>query len=91
MNPDTEKPISLADLPWPKPVTRLYRRTREVALIDERGRGDYRVDLDRCRTPGALLGWIEHLSQKNWVTPKHIQELIQHAETENLIVVDRGA
>lgn len=28
----------------------------------------YEIDLDRIETPCQLLGWVHHLSEKNWMT-----------------------
>lgn len=77
-------------LPAPKPVTRLFKSTREVGLID-RGRCDYKVDLDRIPDAAALLGWLLHLAEKTWITPRHLAELIAHVERENHISINRGA
>ncbi len=73
------------------PVTRLFRQGREVAILDEYGRDGYRVNLDRCRTPADLLAWLLHLSEKNWITTRHLKELIEHVEFENGITVNRNA
>ncbi len=85
------KLVRADQLTLPKPVTRLYRQAREVGLVDEHGRDDYRVSLDRCRTSATLLAWLLHLSEKEeWVTVRHLGELIEHAERENGIAVQRG-
>ena len=39
----------------------------------------YEIDWCRLRDEHDLLGWIIHLSAKNWVTPEHIELLIRHA------------
>lgn len=38
--------------------------TRE--LVIGRGKGTYRVDLDRCETPADLWDWVKHVSRKSW-------------------------
>ena len=73
------------------PVTKLFRDTREVAILDEYGRDGYRIGLDRINTSGKLLNWILHLSVKNWITTRHIHELIEIAQRENGIEVNYGA
>jgi len=75
-------------------VTRCYRRRREVALFDRQGiygRYGYRVDLDRCKTAADPLARVLHLCDKCWVTPQHLQELIEHAERENGIRINYTA
>lgn len=73
-----------------RPMTKLFRKSRAVGLRDERGRYDYYVPLNRCQTSGELLAWILHLAEKNWITKRHLMELIEHAERENGIEVHRG-
>lgn len=29
--------------------------------------GGYHIERSRCRTPGKILGWVNHLSSKNWM------------------------
>jgi len=66
--------------------------TREVALLSgPYGNYGYKVDLDRCRTAADLLGWIMHLSEKTWIKPRHIAELIQRVEQQNGVKVNRAA
>lgn len=87
------RPIKLADLmkmELPAPVVRLKRRNRVAELIDERGMV-YEVDLDRVPDALALLGWIEHLAGKAWVTGQHIRELIRMVENQNGVKIDRSA
>ena len=41
-------------------------------------RYDYEVDLDRIKTPLALIGWARHLSGKNWMRSRdHIDEFLK--------------
>ena len=37
------------------------------------------IDLDRCSTPEAILGWVDHLSDKTWITREYIQLFVQFA------------
>lgn len=39
----------------------------------------YEIDWLRLRHEQDLLGWILHLSGKQWVTGEHIELLIRHA------------
>lgn len=36
----------------------------------------YPIDRDRCDTPEKVLGWVLHLSEKKWVTPRMLREFI---------------
>lgn len=79
----------LAARPRPAPVTRYYADSQEVGLVHETGH-EYCVPLDRCDTPEKLLGWLRHLSEKNWITPKHLRELLDHAHVRRGVAVDHG-
>jgi len=37
----------------------------------------YVIELNRIPTPEALLDWVWHLSEKNWMTTAYIRELIE--------------
>jgi hypothetical protein len=37
----------------------------------------YVIELSRIPTPEALLDWVWHLSEKNWMTTVYIRELIE--------------
>ena len=39
----------------------------------------YDVALNRCSTPESILGWVHHLSEKNWVSKKMLREFIEIA------------
>jgi hypothetical protein len=51
-----------------------YNRNRRTLFY---GRGEYEVDLDRCRTSGEVLDWIIQLNQKSWTTPEDIGHLVE--------------
>lgn len=36
----------------------------------------YEVDLDRIKTTENLLGWVEHLCAKNWMTTELMREFV---------------
>ncbi len=36
----------------------------------------YEVDLDRIRSPEKFLGWIDHLSQKSWMTTDLLGQVV---------------
>ena len=37
----------------------------------------YRIEMSRCNTPGKILGWVNQLSGKNWMTVERINHFIQ--------------
>lgn len=43
----------------------------------EGGVEPYWIPWARCDSSAKLLGWIIHLCEKNWITNKHIAELIE--------------
>ncbi len=51
---------------------------------------DYWITGDRINTAEKLLGWIMHLSEKNWITPKAIRELIETAARHHGVKVERN-
>ena len=74
--------------PADAPVARLRRSTREVLLATGTPGYCYRIDLDRIRDAADLLGWLLHLSGKQWVTAQHMADLIEAAARHNGIEVD---
>lgn len=40
---------------------------------------DYDITDAACRDPGSALRWIEHLAQKSWVTPAHLEQFARLA------------
>ena len=48
----------------------------------------YRIELSRCNTPGKILGWVNQLSGKNWMTTDRMNLFIQVAFSQIGIEVD---
>jgi hypothetical protein len=46
-------------------------------------RGFYHIDKERCDTSGKLLGWILHLSEKNWFDREWLLQFV-HIVTEQM-------
>ncbi len=46
----------------------------------------YPIEYYRMDTPEQVLGWINHLCSKSWVTPDHIRQLIRTAEDRGTVV-----
>jgi hypothetical protein len=40
---------------------------------------NYRVGLDRCSTPEAILAWVRHLTEKKWMTVPVIHRFVELA------------
>jgi hypothetical protein len=53
-----------------------------INLADE-----YRVALSRCSTPAAILGWVDQLTQKTWITVPVIQRFVQLATEHHRITI----
>lgn len=68
---------------------RVFVRDGQIVLAD--GGFEYPIDLNRCKSAEALLGWLSHISEKSWVTTEHIHDLITLASTENGIEIDYHA
>lgn len=57
----------------------LIHKKSHVELL--RGRADtYQIDSDRLDSADKVLGWILHLSEKGWVTARHIRALVVSAQ-----------
>lgn len=49
---------------------------------------EYRISLSRLRTPADLLGWLVHLSEKNWMTARYMGVFISFVAHQNNIKVE---
>lgn len=49
----------------------------------------YSIALHRCDTPAKLIGWIQHLSSKNWLTMKILDRFIREACDQNRMEIER--
>lgn len=52
---------------------------------------NYNIELNRCDTPAKLLGWIQHLTEKSWLTMGMLDRFVSRASHENGIEVQRDA
>lgn len=50
--------------------------------------GEYCIELDRCNTPEKLLGWVQHLCEKTWMTTDILARFIEVASKENGIKLE---
>lgn len=51
----------------------------DAIILRVRGGGEYPVHFSRCSTPEALLGWVYHLGEKNWMTASLMRRFVFHA------------
>jgi hypothetical protein len=52
----------------------VYHRNNNTIIICIKH--SYEVDLDRIETPLQLLGWVEHLAAKTWMTTKVLRRFV---------------
>ena len=50
----------------------------------------YEIDLRRANTPAKILGWADHLGEKNWMTKQRLMYFLQIAFAQIGIEIDRG-
>ena len=48
---------------------------------------EYPIALRRCATPEAILGWVDHLSSKTWITNGVIRRFILLATQHHGITI----
>ncbi len=53
-----------------------YDRKYDTLTINVAG-FPYEIPMDEIRTHHDLIGWVRHMSEKNWITTEHIRNLIE--------------
>lgn len=48
---------------------------------------EYVIELNRCSTPEEILGWVEHLCSKGWITLKVIRRFVNLASNAHNIAI----
>lgn len=71
--------IRASDVPPPSSVVKVEDG---FIVFLESAHAHYDIDLKRCDTKDKLLGWVMHLSMKNWVTAKTIHQFVAVAAKE---------
>ena len=51
---------------------------------------EYNINLSRCDTPAKILGWVQHLCEKTWITRELIERFISLATRHNKIKINLG-
>ena len=62
----------------------------DLCLRLPNGSFDYRIAPGRINTPERLLGWIVHLAEKNWTTPRMIREMVLTVSRRHGVRVERN-
>jgi hypothetical protein len=54
------------------------RETEDLFILLDRQHDfyEYPISKERVRTPEHILGWVEHLSEKGWVTRDHLKVFV---------------
>lgn len=66
---------------------RISPKTGNIVLQDRPAtatmpaRFEYEIEFSRINSAPKLLGWIHHLCGKGWITPEHINEMIEYLES----------
>lgn len=66
------------------------RIDRENACIEFPLSGGYFIDLDRCHSEAAIMEWVSHIADKDWITPLHMKKFIVLACAHHGIRLWRG-
>lgn len=64
---------------------RVYIEDDSIVLLD--GGANYVIDFKRCDTAEKILGWIVHLTEKDWVTTEILERFILLAAADHDINV----
>uniref|UniRef100_A0A6H1ZIF9 Uncharacterized protein n=1 Tax=viral metagenome TaxID=1070528 RepID=A0A6H1ZIF9_9ZZZZ len=76
-----EKAKRLRDLPPPNLSERVVRSDGDGFIefynAIHSGNWEYSIATHEVQTRRGLLRWLHHLSEKNWITTKHLQQLIE--------------
>lgn len=59
------------------------RRGSEIVLTTGIAGYEYAIESTRCASPQAVIHWVMHLSEKTWVTTRHLRQFIQCAYAAN--------
>ena len=63
---------------------------REIVIRTGIGKYLYRISRDRIRTYAHLLGWLDHLSQKEWGRSTLLNEFISAVSEAQGLPIDHG-
>lgn len=47
-----------------------------IILSNGNDDADYDVSLSKCNSHSSILGWVNHLSEKKWITILHLRQFI---------------
>lgn len=63
-------------LEQPLQASRVTVEDGQILLLTVAGGYQYPVDLDRAATPEAILRWVAHLAEKNWVDSRLLGDFV---------------
>ena len=69
------KLVRFSDIPLHKPSVKV-KATKDSFTIDT-GHYTYDIDFNRCNTVNKIMRWMEHLSQKRWMSAKMLNTFVQ--------------
>ncbi len=76
-----------------KMFERRERLEREVSIKDEHIvislAGEYNIPLKECDTAPKILGWVQHLCEKDWITTEALGRFISLAADNHGIEIIR--
>ena len=71
--------ICMADVRPTDSGVRIDKKTREIIIEAQRFYPDgYTIDIDQYRTPADILGLIDHLAGKRWMTVEKLHYVIEY-------------
>ena len=79
------KVIKASDIK-PPPIEVHFDVTDSTSYIDietREDREDYFIELDRIKNDSEILGWVNHLCGKTWMTTWKVQQLINKMQDYN--------
>ena len=79
------KVIKASDIK-PPPVEVHFDVTEGTSYIDietKEGFDDYYIELDRIKDDSEILGWVNHLCGKTWMTTWKVRQLIDKMQQYN--------
>lgn len=58
-------------------VPRSRTKTETGYFAIDTGTYEYRIDFGRCNTVEKIIGWMNHLSEKTWMTKEMLNVFVQ--------------
>lgn len=52
-------------------------KTKTDYFAIDTGTYEYQIDFDRCNTVEKIMGWMNHLAEKTWMTKEMLNVFVQ--------------